>query len=103
MADSAFDTDFCIIGGGDKQIVTFIRVGDRMTVTQCSYGRPDETVPENKRSEFAIIFRPLLEPGGQQYDPEQSGCCIAFKDVDALNVIIKQLIDVRDNRTYEND
>lgn len=107
MTDSAFATDFCTIGGGDKQIVTFIRIGDKMTATQCSYRRPGETVPENERTEFAIIFRPLLEPGSRenadQYDPEQSGCCIAFKDVDALNVIINQLIDVRDNRTYEND
>ena len=107
MADSAFPNEFFSIDGGDDQVVTFIRVGDKMTVSQCSYWKPDETAPEKERAELAIIFRPLLEPGSRenvdQYDPRRSGCCIAFKDVDALNVIIKQLIDIRDNRTYEND
>ena len=90
---------FWSCSGGDEQLVTYIRVGDKMTASQCSYGKPDETVPEKERVEFAITFRPLLEPGGlegmDQYDPHRPGCCIAFKDEAALDTIINQIIDLK--------
>lgn len=91
-------------GHRGPQISTYIRVGDKLTTSEIfRFDSDDEKVPPSEAAFGGIVFKPLKnvpadldDDNSYDEDPERVSALITFKDKPTLQLIIDQLVELRE-------